>query len=756
MKQIAIKIGLFAFSSLLVFWNAAFLFLGSSSLGSKSSVISGENLASVRLPIDFRKRVVNDRYEYSLPITLENKDLFDPASELHILLGTHQKSFIDNHITIRQHGNSCGYSMQSDEIKDNSLVVLFREFDCRSKVSGENFSIVINSETDHRISLWSSQIAMSEEMDDWYFSIEGMRSLSAIPSFRNHVDPVKYSQLLSHVWGRGVSVSKIAMLFTVSVFLQLIAASIVIFKIDSITTGRSASLISLFLMVGLGLPYLVLAPPFHAPDEPDHFLSYLRSNNLSSERPKVLDLANKGHFKRIYFDSTENFSPEDISTDQVGGWPSHIQAPHVDSRSSLASSFWALIPYDQSKGVGLNILRFRAINLITVSLFVSAIIALLSHSSNGISLLNVLIFVLLAPCILFFAMHISNYALLTGLAVSVALMFSYLVSTRNVSWIYWIILGIVWSFCFLVGKLGVILAFLSASTLPLHFFFRTYSQKNDCFSELLRCAKIVFLVSLIVIIVTILCAKDLYLQNLRHSMPLGTRFELYQVWSAFFILYLFLCLTAVCIGQRIRKFQKVITKYLLYSLSATFLLFPFLMFMFSANSLENIENIGFIDKSTYVADVLKVFASNFALGDTDFYLGSTFWTGFGWLEADYGARFNYILKSIPYFALLATMYKFTVSRSDKVIWIVGAGLSLAVHLMLVAYMKALVPSNIHGRYLIGAYCFLIALCSLGITQYSNIGGNVCSNLLKYRTVIALQICLLINSYSQYLILNRYF
>ncbi|WP_460030967.1 glycosyltransferase family protein [Megalodesulfovibrio paquesii] len=177
--------------------------------------------------------------------------------------------------------------------------------------------------------------------------------------------------------------------------------------------------------LGLAVAYAVIVPPFHAPDEPDHFLSWARQSGHTNLVADAEQLARTGHFQRIKSSHYERFGSQDLQRPYPVPWETldaagieQVTDSRMESRSTLTTAFWgALQPLFSGTSAARALLQLRLANAVCFGLAVWLGAALLFRNAGGRVRPW---FVYLVPTLPFFAMHVSNYAQFTSIGVVLA------------------------------------------------------------------------------------------------------------------------------------------------------------------------------------------------------------------------------------------------------------------------------------------------------------------------------------------------
>jgi hypothetical protein len=154
----------------------------------------------------------------------------------------------------------------------------------------------------------------------------------------------------------------------------------------------------------------------------------------------------------------------------------------------------------------------------------------------------------------------------------------------------------------------------------------------------------------------------------------------------------------------------------------------------------------------YARDATLSSLGTFRLREPDFLMSTSFWAGFGWLDAIPPGWFTVALTTLTGCALIGLLLHLASHRSvSGVIWLamLAAGWIITVPIYAAATWRYGI--DIHGRYLIGLYLTVLPICwSLLMLR------GPASNLPVSRWTLALAVCLTTHAYAMSVILRRYF
>jgi hypothetical protein len=158
--------------------------------------------------------------------------------------------------------------------------------------------------------------------------------------------------------------------------------------------------------------------------------------------------------------------------------------------------------------------------------------------------------------------------------------------------------------------------------------------------------------------------------------------------------------------------------------------------------------------------VLGAMATMFRLTGPDFLLASSFWVGFGWLDTMPGAGFQAVLTALSG-AALAVLLATVADRRQvrRFLWLtavlVGASLALALYTLSTQDRV----TTLQGRYLIGWYLCVLAVCAGSLALDRRIAvtpGVPAPRTGTTRAALLLVVAGSLHTYSLCFVLQRYF
>ncbi|MFW5734165.1 MAG: hypothetical protein ACOCWR_03800, partial [Oceanidesulfovibrio sp.] len=514
--------------------------------------------------------------------------------------------------------------------------------------------------------------------------------------------------------------------------------------------------------LALALAYAVLVPPFHAPDEPDHFLSFAQVAELSELESGARELARAGHFERIHFRPWQRFLPQHAAEPYPIPWELfkdsdhfHVADSRMESRSALTYSFWKAIgPLFHGSSAAEALLILRLINAVLWSFACMAAMLLIEWLAPPDRRCFPL-YLLFIPTLPFFAMHVSNYShfaqaitVVSGLALAL-----FLRGKRSDA--SGLLLGLACSLLLLTATSGATMlglpVMMALGRLLLAAGDRTVIRRSAAtywFGLFAGFAPLLFFHG----------SKELEtlgaaLVKLASSFgaPAGTAGLLDEVLPLTILLA-----AAAAFGSALEMgasrlgaaFRRAIDASAVWTtrvgaaafavllLLSAFWVFPFLP--------QRMEAMGTLE---YMGLAVRGLLSVFTFREPDMLLSVTFWSGFGWHDAYFAGWVVSLFAGLSGLGLLGAMVSVfrDPTRSIRLVSIV-AGALLASVLMLYVVSSDLTKEfpNVHGRYLIGVYLLVLSVSWSGLAPatWSSVGFPLAAgpipNALRMRT--ALEAC----------------
>jgi len=551
------------------------------------------------------------------------------------------------------------------------------------------------------------------------------------------------AQLLSHTWGFGTGGAWIVYALIAFAAIAWILGLLAVLGSFPLLPSSMASLLTPLgaglLFFSISLVFVILVPPFQAPDEPDHFLAYAGMHSAPDLALNALKLSNTGHFERIKFRTDEKFSTLDVDRPMRESWASHIEATDPN-RSPIAQSIWSvlarLLP---TKHAGTALLGIRVVNVlfVTLCLVVSLSLAARAMRPERLSMLFTAP-MLLTPSLCFFSIGVSNYPFLVGgyviQAVALGLLWAQGPTgdgSIRVQTLAAALIGGGVAIAVSAADNGLFALVFWAIVIPMYWFLRGIHTTDFVIERaLLRRFSITFFAALLVgWLCTGLCTASfgilpLALPGSLRTILSGSGLQYLGSKTLFGLGFVFFVLSASYIlaygGWKAGKW--IWLPFAKRALAVILILG--LCFVVFARSPQIPE-----DRSSSIYDfTLRVVLSFFdwsGQGRNDFLVGQSFWGNFGWLDSPLPMQLVVALKILAVTGLACLV--FYLRKPNR--YFGGMGF-LAVNLIaLVVFVGAIatgyysVRNIVNGRYLIGPYLVVLTIAYEGYRRLAASRGQ---------------------------------
>jgi hypothetical protein len=535
--------------------------------------------------------------------------------------------------------------------------------------------------------------------------------------------------LLAYTWGLdehqgSLQVAGLALAFALMAFGGMLLAS----STRSLEGSSWRALLGGPLaIVGFGLAFAIIAPPFQTPDESDHFLSLSRLLGRRDLEIGALDLAQRGHFERLKFHPDEHFTAIDLGAPQTNPWAPHVVPPKMEKRAPFVARYWRMAgQLLGDAGPAEALFGMRVVDTLVMGALLALGLALALAAGIGAERASWLALAfLLAPTWPFFGMHLSNHSVMAaayvlqaagavaliagkrrpvagGVAAGLGLALASLAGDAGLAMlVFWVtaLLGALavgggedgWRGRLLAFAGGALVAFEGAAALA----GQGLPGPPFAFTQL----------SALVVRLKLWKAGDTTVHLVAGGLLAG---------GAALVAVL-----AVASPRIAGWFSRRLTRRLVLCAAVTFALFLVVTAVVPSRGLPDIEGMASPPSAlSYARRAVVAFLRGLGLGEVDGYVVTTFWGGFGWLDAippDWLIRIARLVPTIGLAAALAAVRRSQQpQRLAPALWL-GAGLVVYVAVLALAYHH--IHYNLHGRYLLGAYALTLALASQGYPAF---------------------------------------
>jgi hypothetical protein len=530
-----------------------------------------------------------------------------------------------------------------------------------------------------------------------------------------------------------------------------------------VRAGVAAALLAASL-AGL---YAVLAPPLSGPDEPYHLLGY---TDLTKDRALAADAVRwmaETHLWRIRYHPDESFRTIDVGQPFVVEDP-QLRPTEVAQRSAvLARLERAVAPFLRGLPAPRVLLALRLLNALLFALAVGVATAL-AVALVPEPLPQWLAFpFLFVPSLPFFAMHVSETAVLCSIYVLLAISLAVLFGDGPRS--HWAgpPLGLATGLMLAGGRSPWPLTALVAAALlgrvvlgpsaPLHarrnalVFWGGFGLGAAVFFALLDDAY--------------RSMTELWAYYFTHSIPAALKalgewlLGRPEAAAGFVALGLSLEIAAgplrARIGTRLEPRSRKLVRWVALGLLAlVFVSFVGSLFLpFPQLPLEPTYPLTSPER---VVAVVGTMATMFRLANPNFLLSSTFWVGFGWLDTMPSAPFQALLVLLVGVTLCVLLLRIArQGEGRRLLWLAVLGAGSLASLVLYTLSTQGLPMALQGRYLIGWYLTFLAVVGTALALEGRSASRAAAAR-SWRAVFLLAVAGSIHLYCLSFMLRRYF
>ncbi|MFN8093758.1 MAG: hypothetical protein U0599_16365 [Vicinamibacteria bacterium] len=525
-----------------------------------------------------------------------------------------------------------------------------------------------------------------------------------------------------------------------------------------LASGSGAALVA----GGLALLYVVATPPLSGPDEPYHLMGLSVLAGQPTRIEDTLAWCAETHQMRIRRHPQERFRTVDVGRPEAAEDPEARPTEAAMRSAALAAGWVRIAPAFAGATTPQVLLGIRLLNALAFAAALGAAAALAAWSAAAVAPQWIPLSLLVVPTLPFFAMHVSETALLCAvyalLGTSVAVMFLDGPRAHAAGLPLGLACGIMlaggrspWPLAAVVGAALAARVLLGpAPGSPRRagpVFWGGFGAGALAFYALLNPE---YAVSL-----TALSTRSPRLQPaVEHAFA--------SPWPLVVVVLLGLGLEASLSTPRARLASALgrparslagrgassLAALVVLSLVASLVLplpdFP----------LEPSHPLTLRER---LVSVLATSATLFRLREPNFLLGTSFWVGFGWLDTIPGPAFQafvVVLVAAATVALLLGLARPPQARRAAFLALLAAGgaASLALY-TIVTQGEAMA---LHGRYLIGWYLVFLAIAGCGVAGVGRAEGNGTKRLARAAPALLLVALGAIHTYCLCFILRRYF
>ena len=713
---------------------------------SRANFIPANKYANVSLPLKLSRVVAKKAIVYQLPLEFT---LYTAPHAMEFFFATVGTRPIVSRATLSNPSKSCIWEApQNVALPDNSYLKFLLK-----KCDQENLSdLMLEIEIDRPTSLhiWTKQSSKegTKRRVQEFLSIASP-DLLILPvgnaELMGKKALLQKIELLAYSWDN-TSSAVIMGIILVGIALTMTGLYIICFL-----PGQRSILATFLLFLGLSLQYLIITPPFQAPDEPDHLLTYAHINNDAYLLSDLLRLSNQNHFERIKFYSQEKFSSENIGSPLLGPWAGHVGRTEGEARSPLTAMIWKnLAPTIIALPTAQKIFSLRLFNILFV--IGMTLLAMMPSRRRNESTEAYILVIASISTFWFFAMHVSNYFTMIGLMIPIGIIWTRLMAADNIG---------LWD-NFVFGISAGLLPFTTASgkgtfiiLLTLIIGLSLFTTKNRTFMDRLK-ASICF--GFPILVSQVIYNSNLNKINAFKFSKSNIESSLYFAFFSLPFIFLLSPLSDKKIGCLRKKSSTLASGLLIVFLviSITFLIIqaidPEMRFY-----LTNNEQTAKIPDIYYSARAALAFLANLLPVSPDYYVSKSFWFGYGWLDSVPDDLTVTAIKTLFSVLIVLGIIKSLFREASVHVFLLMLGATLFIAGM--AFKLNQQSVNLHGRYLISCFILFSSIGAFGLFKIRSLKlflqtmqGEI-KNLMPLVSYISI---LAIHGYCLVFIINRYF
>lgn len=487
--------------------------------------------------------------------------------------------------------------------------------------------------------------------------------------------------------------------------------------------------------LALASTYSIFVPPFQAPDEPDHFLSFSRIAQLPELEIGARELAKVGHFERIHFHSWQRFLPEDFGRPYPEPWalssdyPNyHVRDSVMEHRSALTVSFWKAIgPAFKGMSAPSALLSLRLINsLLWMLACVICMILIEKIVPQYRQTFPLYLFVI--PTLPLFAVHVSNYSHFTqALTVVTGLGLAIFLRGRKCDWCG-LLLGLASSLLLLTATTGSTLLAWTLAMLVARVVL-ALSDRQVTF----RSAALYWFGLALGLAPLLLFAHSEEFELLAKAFgKFASMVGLPQALSDTLTKAPALCVlsaAAAFIGMlveygasRLRPIaRRIADTAALFSLRIIAVFFALFLLLSAFQNFSQVpKELSIIGAHEYMRLAIAGLLSAFTFREPDIMLSLTFWSGFGWHDAFFPGWLVRLLAGTTGIGILLAMIRVhrDPDRSIRLLCHIAGAFFVAVSIIvLISSGISGGHPNVHGRYLISFYLLMLSVSIAALTPF---------------------------------------
>jgi hypothetical protein len=705
------------------------------------------------LPIELAYRDYNNAegtHVAELRLLVQDFRLVAAHEAIDLLVGNNATSPRLRSATIRVDGSECRFvSSPGAGYPNNSMVRLWRNDRCGTLPPNAGpVMFEVRFDGPGQVFVWTRRAAQMEPgglyaHDNIFVGFNYKGALLGRYVDARNAAPMRRVDLLSHMWQVAKSPAWIWVALGIATSLFAAGLALAVFHLPAALRPVGPGLMAL----SLASLYAVLVPPFQAPDEPSHFITYADAYARDLPAP-ANEWAKITHFNRLQFHFEERFKPLDAEQPLTSDWYVAVQpfARSVTGRgvAQLFHSIAGHLPLQR---------RFLAGRLLNAAIFAVAVAlaaGVLALTAGGFHAARLLVILLSVPTWPFFAMHFSNYATLASIYVLlIAGVCAVLLDRPRASWAG-PILGFSLGLALATSRSAVPMAVIVGGALLARSIIgpREAASWKDAFRH-----------------------AAIFWVGYGLAVPLGAGGDA-EHWRLLFEassqlnastairLHLAIVVVGLVFEVGLRPLRRRGSRPLRFAAAAgTFLLALFVASCLVASAFVDFPHLALFqigkvpEQMEYAKAALRVGLLPFRVRDPDFLMVMTYWGGFGWLETNPGAVVVSVLVTVTSLSLLVSLIRLQDPRQRAVLLCVFLAAPIAIGGYAAGAIRLL--ADIHGRYLLGLYTVFVLISWMWVVGRQDEPSSVLRRTEAAWCAIAIM-CAAVHGYILTFILHRYF
>lgn len=306
---------------------------------------------------------------------------------------------------------SCEFRAEAGGLIPNNGLLILTRTNCNPSASTRDFMLWVRTGETGRVAVWTypsagdpaDRLVVGAPDAPARFAVRGeIRSTGANLTVRR-VD------LVAHLWQRDAA----TIWFWLLLFFGLAVAGAVALRAGPVPVGAA------LLALSVAGAWAVVVPPLQGADEPDHLLSFGEVTAAPQVEQQLTWLARRTHFERLRFHGDQQFRASDIDRPYDPAWTGDIHAERMDQRSAVAVLVWRMVAR-----LGVNelplpdlLLAVRAADAVTFALVVGLAAWLVWWAADGRVGLWSMLGLALLPTLPYFATMVSDWAFVASWSV---------------------------------------------------------------------------------------------------------------------------------------------------------------------------------------------------------------------------------------------------------------------------------------------------------------------------------------------------